>query len=189
MLGLLNQDIGQLVQDAEPIRDIFKSIRGHLSRETAEKLLQAAYIESRQFQVLDAQSRLEDRARQEQIIKAREAHDSRAADLDGKIHMLNSFRADIVGNINRLKQRHADLMKELREVGEELVCEEQKLNNLPNVIADMEKDKIINTQKAQALRRKERPILGTADADRRDIGEINQIRLNAINAIHSLGIN
>jgi hypothetical protein len=80
-------------------------------------------------------------------------------------------------------------MKELREVGEELVCEEQKLNNLPNVIADMEKDKIINTQKAQALRRKERPILGTADADRRDIGEINKIRLNAINAIHSLGIN
>ncbi|KAG2565536.1 hypothetical protein PVAP13_7NG115951 [Panicum virgatum] len=176
MLPLLNQDIGQLVQDAEPIRDIFKTIRGHLSRDITEKLIQVAFIENRQLQVLDAQNRLEDRVCQERIFKNREAHDSRVTDLDGRIQLLSTSRADIVSSIDRLKRRRADLMKELQQVGEDLAREEKRLEDLPSTIADMERRKAILPHKAQALRREERPIPCSADADRREIDEVDQLR-------------
>jgi uncharacterized membrane protein len=38
-LPLLNQDIGQLVQDAEPIRTSFKQIQNQLPRDLKEKML------------------------------------------------------------------------------------------------------------------------------------------------------
>jgi len=43
----LNQDIGQLFQDAEPIRTILKSLKGTLPESLEEALHPAAYIESR----------------------------------------------------------------------------------------------------------------------------------------------
>jgi hypothetical protein len=48
ILSFLNQDIGQLVQDAEPIRAILKTLRGQLSEPIEEALIPAAFIESRQ---------------------------------------------------------------------------------------------------------------------------------------------
>ena len=54
ILQLLNQDIGQLVQDAEPIRIILKSLKGDLPEFLEEALHPAAYIESRQIPVLRA---------------------------------------------------------------------------------------------------------------------------------------
>jgi hypothetical protein len=48
VLPLLNQDIGQLVQDAEPIRAISKQIQGQLPRDLKAKMLQVAFIENQQ---------------------------------------------------------------------------------------------------------------------------------------------
>ena len=66
ILQLLNQDIGRLVQDAEPIRVILKSLKGTLSESLEEALHLAAYIESHQISVLNAQKRLSDRLHKEQ---------------------------------------------------------------------------------------------------------------------------
>ena len=55
ILQLLNLDIGQLVQDAEPIRVILKSLKCSLPESLEEALNPAAYIESRQIPVLRAQ--------------------------------------------------------------------------------------------------------------------------------------
>ena len=66
ILQLLNQDIGQLVQDAEPIRIILKSLKGTLSESLEEALHPATYIESHQISVFKAQKRLSDRVHQEQ---------------------------------------------------------------------------------------------------------------------------
>jgi hypothetical protein len=60
-LPLLNQDIGQLVQDAEPIRTIFKQIQNQLPRDLKAKMLQVAFIENWQLIVQEAQDRLEER--------------------------------------------------------------------------------------------------------------------------------
>ena len=72
ILPLLNQDIGQLVQDAEPIRIILRSLKGTLPESLKEALHPAAYIESHQISVLKAQKRLSDRLHQEQTIKQRD---------------------------------------------------------------------------------------------------------------------
>ena len=66
ILQLLNQDIGQLVRDAEPIRTILKSLKGILLKPLEEALHPAAYIESHQISVLNAQKRLSDRLHKEQ---------------------------------------------------------------------------------------------------------------------------
>jgi hypothetical protein len=47
VLPLLNRDISQLVQDAEPIRTIFKQIQGQLTRDLKAKMLQVAFIDNR----------------------------------------------------------------------------------------------------------------------------------------------
>ena len=44
ILQLLNQDIGQLVRDAEPIRTILKSLKSILPESLKEALHPAAYI-------------------------------------------------------------------------------------------------------------------------------------------------
>jgi hypothetical protein len=59
-LQFLNQDIGQLVQDAEPIRAILKNLEGQLPV-PIEALNLAAFIESHRVQVLRAQKYLADR--------------------------------------------------------------------------------------------------------------------------------
>jgi len=68
----LSQDIGRLVQDAEPIRVIFKTLEGQLPEPIEEALTPAAFIESHRVQVLKAQKCLADRLQQEQIIKQRD---------------------------------------------------------------------------------------------------------------------
>ena len=72
ILQLLNRDIGQLVQDAEPIRTILRSLKGILPESLEEALHPVAYIESHQISVLKAQKHLSDRLPQEQTIKQRD---------------------------------------------------------------------------------------------------------------------
>jgi hypothetical protein len=59
VLPLLNQDVGQLIQDVEPIRAIFKQIQGQLPRDLKAKMLQVTFIENRYIVVQEAQDLLE----------------------------------------------------------------------------------------------------------------------------------
>ena len=56
------------------------------------------------------------------------------------------------------------------------------------MIIGMERRKHAIVKKAQAIRREERPIPGSADAGLKEIAEVDRLRVDAINAIHSLGI-
>jgi hypothetical protein len=67
-LPLLNQDIGQLVQDADLIRTIFEQIQNQLPRDLKAMMLLVSFIENRQLIVQEAQDRLEERQRQEHPI-------------------------------------------------------------------------------------------------------------------------
>jgi vacuolar-type H+-ATPase subunit I/STV1 len=123
MLPLLNQDIGQLVQDVEPIRNIFKQIQSQLPRDLKEKVLQVAFIENRQLQVQEAQDQLQERKHQEQLTQDRENLDNSIADLDIRIELLSSSHSEIVHNIDRLKHRQAELMKELDQIEQDMAME------------------------------------------------------------------
>ena len=87
-MQLLNQDISRLVQDAEPIRIILKSLRGTLPESLDEALHPATYIESHQISILKAQKRLSDRLHQEQTIKQRDDLKNLMETTHGKIATL-----------------------------------------------------------------------------------------------------
>ena len=53
-LQFLNQDIGQLIKDAKPIRAILEDLEGMLPEAIEEALTPAAFIESHRVQVLKA---------------------------------------------------------------------------------------------------------------------------------------
>ena len=95
VLQLLNQDIGQLVQDAEPIRVILRSLKGTLPESLEEALHPAAYIESHQISVLKAQKRLSDRLHQKQTIKQRDDLKNLVDTTQGKIASLTQSKASM----------------------------------------------------------------------------------------------
>jgi hypothetical protein len=62
LLGLLQQDIAQLVDDSSPAKAIFKTLHGQVPADVEEVLFQASHLESRQLQLQKATQCLADRA-------------------------------------------------------------------------------------------------------------------------------
>ena len=60
-LQFLNQDNGQLVKDAKPIRAFLEDLEGKLLEAIEEALTPAAFIESHRMQFLKAQRQLANR--------------------------------------------------------------------------------------------------------------------------------
>ena len=68
-LQFLNQDIAQLIKNAQPIRAILEELEGKLPKAIEDALTPAAFIESHRAQFNKAQKQLTDRHQQEEIIK------------------------------------------------------------------------------------------------------------------------
>jgi hypothetical protein len=64
---LLQQDTVQLVNDSDPAKAIFKTIRGLIPADVEEALFPAAHLESQQLQYQRAAHRIADRAAQAQL--------------------------------------------------------------------------------------------------------------------------
>jgi len=66
-LALLHQDTTQLVDDSDPAKALFKSLRGQIPADVEEILFQATHLESRQLQYQKATQRLADRTAHAQL--------------------------------------------------------------------------------------------------------------------------
>ena len=67
LLALLHQDTAQLVDDSDPAKALFKTLRGQIPVHAEEILFQAAHLESRQLQYQKVTQRLADRAAHAQL--------------------------------------------------------------------------------------------------------------------------
>ena len=65
--ALLHQDTAQLVDDSDPAKALFKTLRGQIPTDAEEILFQAPHLESRQLQYQRAAQCLADRAAQARI--------------------------------------------------------------------------------------------------------------------------
>jgi translation initiation factor 2B subunit (eIF-2B alpha/beta/delta family) len=101
-------------------------------------MLQVAFIENRQFIVQEDQDRLKERRLQEQLTQDKEKLDSRMANLDNRIEFISSSCPDIISNVDHLKKRRAEFMKELDQIGQDLITEEQKRTDVPGTISSMQ---------------------------------------------------
>jgi archaellum component FlaC len=91
----------------------------------------------------------------------------------------------IVGKIDRPKARRSMLRKELEAVTLALAEEEKKLEQLPNVIEKMKEDMKVLVREAIRLYKSIKPIPGSVEDDQKEIDEVDQICLCAIQAIQS----
>jgi chromosome segregation ATPase len=188
ILNLLSQDIGQLVQDAEPIRQSFKALQNQIPESVEEALIPAAFIESHQFEVLKAKKRLADRSKQEQVSQETEKLKAQADKIKEQIGVLNRSQEDLEEGIRKMKAKCEALLKEVREIDQAIASDEALLKPIPASIQKLEDEKLKYSRQAYRLHRSIQPIPGSADADRQIIENVNQIRLRAVDAIqHFLG--
>ena len=77
-------------------------------------------------------------------------------------------------------------MAELKEVENALSQAQQEESQLPETIRLLERERNAHGRKALQLKKKLKPIEGSADDDIKEIEAANQIRLRAISAIQTL---
>ena len=182
---MLNQDIGQLVQDAEPIRIILKSPKGTLSESLEEALHPTTYIESHQISVFKAQKRLSDRLHQEQTIKQRDDLKNLAETTRGKIVSLTQSKVDIEQSKRDLEAKRERLIKELEQVNQEIADVDNKLSQLPTALQQLEAEKEEQARQTYQLHKSIKTVLGSAKADIKEIQNADDIRLCAISVIQN----
>ncbi|RLM65867.1 uncharacterized protein C2845_PM16G02760 [Panicum miliaceum] len=121
-----------------------------------------------------------------QMAKTQEEVDSykhQAQEVHHKINFLENCRPDIVGTIDRLKRRRAELAKEMEQITKEIAAEEKKLQELPTMISELKQKRQHLAREAIRLRRRVSEVSGSAESDQRIVESADQIRRRAIVAI------
>jgi len=183
--ALLHQDTAQLVDDSDPAKALFKTLRGQIPADAEEILFQAAHLESRQLQYQRAAQRLADRAAQtclsEEMMKEKLLTDEKHK----AIGTLKSSGDVLKQKISDLSARREALLAELKQEEDALSQARQEESQLPETIKLLEQKRNIHGYKALQLK-KLKPVKGSADDDVKEIEEANQIRIRAISAIQTL---
>ena len=77
-------------------------------------------------------------------------------------------------------------MAEVKQVEEALSQAQQEESQLPEAIKTLEQERNIQARKALQMKKKLKPVEGSADEDMKEIEEADQIRLRAISTIQAL---
>ena len=114
LLGLLQQDTTQLVDDSDPASAIFKTLDGQIPADVEEVLFQVAHLESHQLQYQKAIQCLADRAAQaqlkEEILQVKHAADEKHK----SINTLQSSGAELKQKISDLSVEREAVLVELK---------------------------------------------------------------------------
>ena len=174
------------MDDSDPAKVIFKTLRGQIPADAEEVLFQAAHIESRQLQYQKATQRLADRAAHawlsEEMMQVKHAADEKHK----SIGILQSSGDELKQKISDLSARRETLLAELKQVEEALTQVQQEESPLPEVLKTLQQERDVQARKALQMKKTLKPVEGSADEDTREIEEANQIRLRAISAIQAL---
>jgi len=161
-------------------------LRGQIPADAEEILFQAAHLESRQLQYQRATQRLADRAAQtrlsQEMIKEKLLTDEKHKN----IGTLKSSGDALKQKISDLSARRETLLAKLKQVEDALSQARQEESQLPETIKLLEQERNAHGRKALQLKKKLKPIEGSADDDLKEIEDANQIRLRAISAIQTL---
>jgi len=181
--ALLHQDTAQLVDDSDTAKALFKTLRGQIPVDVEEILFQA---ESHQLQYQRAARRLADRAAQtrlsEEMIKEKLLTDEKHKN----IGTLKSSGDALKQKISDLSAKREAQLAELKQIEDALSQAQQEESQLPETIKLLEQERNAHGRKALQLKKKLKPIEGSADEDIKEIEAANQIRLRAISAIQAL---
>ena len=184
--ALLHQDTAQLVDDSDPAKALFKTLRGQIPADAEEVLFQAAHLESRQLQYQKATQRLADRAAQAQLSEEMMKVKLLADEKHKSIGILKSSGDALKHKISDLSAKREALLAELKQVEEALSQAQQEESQLSEAIKLLEQERNIHGCKALQMKKKLKPVESSADDDVKEIEEANQIHLRAISTIQAL---
>jgi len=184
--ALLHQDTAQLVDDSDPAKALFKTLRGQIPADAEEVLFQAAHLESRQLQYQRAAQRLADRAVLAQLSEEMMKVKLLADEKHKNISTLKSLGDALKHKISDLSAKREALLTELKQVEDALSQARQEESQLPETIKLLEQERNIQARTALQMKKKLKPVEGSADDDTKVIEEANQICLRAISAIQTL---
>jgi len=184
--ALLHQDTAQLVDDSDPAKALFETLKGQIPADAEEVLFQAAHLESRQLQYQKAAQRLADRAAHAQLSEEMMNVKLLADEKHKSIGILTSSGDVLKQKISNLSARREVLLAELKQVEEALSQARQEESQLPETIKLLEQEQNIQVRAALQMKKKLKPVEGSADDDVKVIEEANQICLRAISAIQAL---
>jgi len=184
--ALLHQDTAQLVDDSDPAKALLKTLRGQIPADAEEILFQAAHLESRQLQYQKATQRLADRAAQTQLSEEMMKVKLLANEKHKNIGISKCLGDALKHKISDLSAKREALLVELKQVEEALSQAQQEENQLPEAIKLLEQERNVHGRKALQMKKKLKPVEGSADEDIKEIEAANQIRLSAISAIQAL---
>jgi len=111
---LLHQDTAQLVDDSDPAKALFKTLRGQIAADNEEILFQAAHLESRQLQYQKATQRLADRATHAQLSEEVMQVKRLADEKHKSIGILQSSGDELKQKISTLSEKREALLAELK---------------------------------------------------------------------------
>ena len=137
----MNQDISQLIKNAQPIRTILEELEGKLPESIEEALTPAAFIESHRAEFNKAQKQLADRLQQEEIIKQRDNFKALAESAIGEIKSMNDTQASILRNKVVLEAERNRLLQELNRVNQAIDTADHDLSQIPPAIARLKEGK------------------------------------------------
>jgi len=184
--ALLHQDTAQLVDDSDSAKALFKTLRGQIPTDAEEILFQAAHLENRQLQYQKVAQRLADRATHAQLSEEMMKVKLLADEKHKSIGILKSSGYVLKQKVSDLSAKRDALLAELKQVEEALSQAQQEENQLPEMIKTLEQEWNIQARKALQMKKKLKPVEGSADEDIKEIEEANQIRLHAISTIQAL---
>jgi len=184
--ALLHQDTTQLVDDSDPAKTLFKVLRGQIPADAEEILFQAAHLESRQLQYQRAAQRLADRAIHAQLSDKMMKVKLLADEKHKNISILKSSGDALKHKISDLSTKREALLAEHKQVEDALSQARQEESQLPETIKLLEQERNIQARTALQMKKKLKPVEGSADDDTKVIEEANQIRLRAVSAIQTL---
>jgi chromosome segregation ATPase len=99
---------------------------------------------------------------------------------------LQSSGIELKQKISSLLATKEVLLAELKQVEEALTQAKQEESQLPNKLKNHQQERNAQARKALQMKKKLKPVEGTADEDIREIEEANHIRLRVISAIQTL---
>jgi len=102
------------------------------------------------------------------------------------ISILKSSGDALKHKISDLSAKREALLAELKQVEDSLSQAQQEESQLPETIKLLEQEHNIQARTALQMKKKLKPVEGSADDDVKEIEEANQIRLRAISAIQAL---
>ena len=102
------------------------------------------------------------------------------------IGILQSSGETLRQKISDLSARKEALLAELKQVEEALSQAQQEESQLSDMIKTLQQERNAQAHKALQMKKKLKPVEGSADEDTREIEETDQIRLRAISAIQAL---